>query len=130
MAGEVTWLIVAVVNQGKMEELEGLAHRATAWAKGNELGVREFTWSVSPETGACTVRTRIATPEAARAHVANFDARFMKTFLACATIQHTLVFCDPPAAVRKSLDQLNSVYMRVKESFTRDSQSSGPSLMS
>ena len=128
MAGEATWMIVAVANAGKDEELEALARRATAWTKGNEPGVLEYAWRLSPETGACAIHIKIASAEAARAYLVNFEGRFLKHLLECVAIQHTLVFCDPPAPIRRKLEGLNPVYMKDAAAFVRRS-SSGPSLM-
>lgn len=126
MPSEIAWMIVAVANPGQDEELEALAHRAAAWSKGNEPGVTENTWRVSPDTGAVVVHTRIASPEAARAHIANFEERFLVRFLACAKVQHTLVFGDPPPPVRKRLEALDPVYMRESAGFVRARPAAAP----
>lgn len=128
MAGEITWMIIAVANAGKDAELDALARRATAWAKGNEPGVLEYAWRHSSESGACAIHVKIASPEATRAHLANFEQRFLKHLLDCVTIQHTLVFSDPPPAIRRKLEALDPVYLKDTSAFVRKT-ASGPSLI-
>lgn len=128
MAGEITWLIIAAARPGKEAELKALAHRAAAWTKGNEPGVLEYAWRLSEETGACAVHVKIASPEAANAHLSNFAERFLPQLTGCVEIQHTLVFAEPAPPIRKKLAQLNPVYMGESAGFVRKT-ASGPSLM-
>jgi hypothetical protein len=128
MTGEVNWTIIAVVNPGKEERLEGLAHRSVSWTKGNELGVLEYAWNHSAENGAWSIHIKTSSRESALAFLRNFETRFLQHLLDYAAIQHTLVFGNPPDAVRKRLEVLKPVYMAEAAGFERKS-AGGPSLM-
>ncbi len=128
MAGEIAWMVIAVAKSGKQADLEALAHRAAAWTKGNEPGVLEYAWRVAPETGETAIHVKIASAEAANAHLGNFARRFLTHLLECAEIRRTLVFASPPAPVRRKLEALNPVYMTDAAAFFRKA-ATGPSLL-
>ena len=115
----VAWMLDLSVREGREADLDALMAEMVGNTERNEPGTLDYEWFSSDDGRRIHLFERYVHSQAAMAHVATFNERYMKRFFAILEPKRIVIYGAPDEMVRDALSALGPTVMARAAGFSR-----------
>jgi len=119
MSKQVSWIFELSVNDGELSNLKELMKEMVDSAEANEPGTLAYEWSISGDGKQCHIHERYHDSAATVAHLTSFKATYAARLMSMGVATRFVVYGNPDASVRETLEGFGAVYMSPIGGFIR-----------